>query len=106
MEPIVERIFEITGGGEVRLRLFSPQPEPTGDFACEFLPEWPDRRDRRTKIFGLDALQALLLALRHASSRLRASPEGESGRITWCGASDLGLSLPQGWEAPSRDSDE
>ncbi|WP_414159947.1 DUF6968 family protein [Pseudomonas sp. BNK-45] len=52
--------------------------------------EWPDRR-QNLRIFGIDAIQALLLAMQGARYELVGSPENAAGELTWLGERDFGL---------------
>ncbi|MDP1736912.1 MAG: hypothetical protein Q8L23_05670 [Caulobacter sp.] len=92
MTAIAERTFDVVDGGEIRVRVFQPEFRPTGDFGCEIEIAWPEPREptRRT-IYGIDALQALQLALRHLPALLEGSPESKAGRIRFQGSSELGL---------------
>lgn len=95
MAMIAERTFEVVDGGEIRVSVFQPELNPTGDFGCEIEVAWPDQRaPTRRAIYGIDALQALQLALRHIPAVLEGSPEGKAGRIRFAGSSELGL-FPQ-----------
>lgn len=96
MIQIAERTFDVVGGGAIRARIFQPELKPTRDFGCEIEIAWPEPREptRRT-IYGIDALQALQLALRHLPALLEGSPEGRAGRIRFHGSSELGLFPPR-----------
>jgi hypothetical protein len=52
------------------------RPEPFGqDFSCWFEIDWPHRERSRARTFGVDAVQALLLAMEGVCFMLyRASP--------------------------------
>ncbi len=85
---IAERVFELDGRQRaVRVRIRKPRRDPgTGDHWCTFevsgLTEAMD-----FKVWGVDSLQALQLAIRAAGELLR-----EKGHeLTWCGDQDLGF---------------
>jgi hypothetical protein len=88
-DVFVERRFELAGH-EVVLRFGRPVLAPTRDYRCQIWIEWPDRGET-TSIYGIDAVQALLLAMRHAHSKLLDSAEYRSGQLTYLGGRDLGL---------------
>lgn len=52
------------------------------DWSCAFSIEWPDRTSER-KIFGIDAIQSLELALRMIGTELYASGYHRAGRLMW-----------------------
>ncbi len=71
--PIAVRRFTVAGepGREVVLTLGKPRPS-LGDWACSVLIEGLPRA-RRRRVHGVDALQALQLAMQHARAELDAS---------------------------------
>jgi hypothetical protein len=85
----VERRLELRGGGEVIVRFFHPEPREV-DYGCCYQIIWPDR-GRRFQIYGIDAVQALVLAMQVAHAELLSSPESKDGRLLWLGDRDLGL---------------
>jgi hypothetical protein len=95
LDPVVERTFErhtASGVSEVRLVLGRPAPDPAdgGDWRCRVvITGLPDPVDRHA--YGIDALQALALAIEMAAADLRYArlPAGE--RVTFLGGPDLGL---------------
>ena len=90
-EIIAERSYELQSGGNVVLRLFRPE-KIDADWSCGYDIIWPDRQDRLA-VFGIDAVQSLLLAMTVVHATLLASPESKSGDLTWLGEPDLGLPL-------------
>jgi uncharacterized protein DUF6968 len=89
----IERQFEL-GEARVVLRLFVPEPSDK-DYGCEYSIVWPDREQRR-RIFGIDAVQALLLAMQMAHVDLLLSPESKAGQLTWLEERDFGLPFSPG----------
>jgi hypothetical protein len=93
-EPaFVEREFELDGGG-LLVRFFSPTKAPGGEFQGRYSIGWPDREIRR-HAYGLDGIQALMLAMRSVHAGLIESEAYKAGRLTWCDQADL--DLPSGW---------
>jgi len=89
MTAFIERKFALRNGKEVILRLFAPQPGDM-DWECETELTWPDRQIRR-KLFGIDGIQALLIAMHLAQVELQDSPEYAAGELTWLEQNRLGL---------------
>ncbi len=54
---------------------------------------WPDGI-RKSYAFGVDSVQALTLAMQKAHVDLLASPQSESGLLTWLGMREFHLPLP------------
>jgi len=71
----------------VVVRIGRPLPE-AGDYRCEYEIEGLSAA-RSLHIRGVDAVQALWLALVGAGVALRSSDEGEAGRIRFRGEADL-----------------
>src|SRR5579875_3274989 len=67
--PFIERRFELLDE-EVVLHFNRPFLAPTRDYRCDWRVRWPDR-DESSYAHGIDAIQALLLAMRSAHSRLK-----------------------------------
>jgi hypothetical protein len=72
-----------SGDGEktVAIRVFSPTPSGS-DWGCRYEIDWPDRQ-RAFTIHGLDAMQALILALNMIAAEIYASPYHSSGGLFW-----------------------
>jgi len=85
---IAERVLELEGRPRaVRVRVRKPRRDPkTGDHWCTF--EVSGLAEAMSfKVWGIDSLQALQLAVRAAGELLR-----EKGHaLTWCGDQDLGF---------------
>ncbi len=88
----IERRFDLHGEGDVVVRWFRPEPDQA-DFRCDYQIVWPDR-ERNSHAFGIDVVQALILAMQKAHVELLASPEYKAGMLRWLGERDLGLPLP------------
>jgi hypothetical protein len=91
----VERRLELNSIGEVTVQFFRPEPDDRA-YRCAYQIKWPDR-ERRSFGAGIDAVQALILAMCKAHVELLVSPEGRAGMLTWSGTRDLGLPLPDGF---------
>ncbi len=88
----VERQFELGDGATVVLRFLRPEPDGN-DYRCDYKIVWPDR-ERSAYAMGVDAVQALLLAMQRAHMDLLVSPERKAGSLLYLGERDLGLPLP------------
>jgi hypothetical protein len=62
----------------------------TRDWSCVFRIEWPHRPEMKRKIFGIDSVQALELAMRHAAVELYTA---EPAVYRWEPDDILGLPL-------------
>jgi len=92
IDMFVEREFEVDGiEGTLKLRLGKPQPDPRIDWYCEY--QIVGVSDEKIyKAYGVDSMQALLLALNAAKALLELYARGEY-KITWLGQDDFGLSM-------------
>jgi hypothetical protein len=95
METVfIERRLELREGGEVIIRFFLPVPGDV-DYSCRYRITWPDR-EREFQIFGIDGVQALLLAMQAVHADLLSSSEGKAGELRWLGDRDLDLPMASG----------
>jgi hypothetical protein len=88
-QPFAERQFEL-GADTVTIRFNAPTLQPTGEFKCRYVIEWPDRIVRRA-VYGIDGIQALMLAMSVVHSELVISEEYKSGRLTYLEGRDFDL---------------
>jgi hypothetical protein len=91
---LLERVFSGTGGCLVNVKVAVPTktPDVADEWTCEYqIDGLGDGKTR--KAFGVDGIQALLLALTYVSTKLYTSPDYESGELAWDGGlpGDLGL---------------
>ena len=97
-EVLAEREYEATdinGGAPrkvvLRIGMPRPDPQPGGDWVCPVQVVGMGDDDV-LEVPGVDAVQALHLAMAMAGVRLTYPPKGTT--ITWLGGPDLGLPLP------------
>ena len=100
----VVRRFERDDGVAV-LEVERPNPYPddrydidnaNAPWRCNFTIRFPDGETLNDHIVGIDGIQAMLLALRHAAFRLTHVADGTPAKrpqIRWLGEDDLGLTL-------------
>lgn len=86
---IASRVFELGQSGHVEISFFAPVADGN-DWRCDYRIEWPDRT-RSYRAFGVDSVQALLLAMKSVQAELTNAPETLAEGLTWLGAADLGL---------------
>ncbi len=93
---VAERYFEARKGDaeeyEVILRIGAPvrDSRPEGDWYCPY-QILGVQQSRISEAYGVDALQALLLALEKAKSELAFSARVNGFRLTWLDQEDWGL---------------
>jgi hypothetical protein len=95
---VLRREFELLNGSSFGAEWAEPQPDGNGDFRCAYSFNLGGR-NRSSYAIGVDAVQAVMLALMKAHVELLASPEGRRQEITWLGGTELGLPLPNGTSA-------
>lgn len=78
---------------EIPVRVFAPAPDD-GAWWCRFTIGWPDGELAR-KAGGIDAIQALDLALKMIGANLYTSDLHEAGRLVW-----LEAGRPYGFPVP------
>ena len=97
-DSFIERSFELDGQ-DLACRFFRPETEGQS-FSCRYQINWPERRVER-KAFGVDGVQALLLAMQAVHADLLSSQPYKEGRLTSYGEPWLGLpSMPGYAEIP------
>jgi hypothetical protein len=95
LEVIAEREFDLAHGGTEQVVLLRigkpvPDPEPGGDWACPIQLIGLDD-DSVQLAYGVDSLQAVLLAIQLAGVLLERGPHAGE-KLSWLGQTDLGLS--------------
>lgn len=69
------------GDTEIPIRIFAPEPQEV-DWSCRVEIDWP-RGPFALDAAGVDAVQALELALKLIGAQIYASEYHESGRLEW-----------------------
>lgn len=95
-DMLAEREYEVqdTVGGAARkvvLRIGQPRRDPHGDWMCPIQVVGLDY-DNVMEVNGIDAVQALYLAMQIAGAKLTYPPRGVT--VTWKGERNVGLPLP------------
>ncbi len=90
--PIAVRRLAVVDepGREIVVSIGKPTPDPDGDWMCPFLVEGLDGA-RRQAARGLDALQALLMAVEGA----RVTLAGSGLRLAWQGGEPGDTGIPR-----------
>jgi hypothetical protein len=81
---IASRILRLRRGGvqdEVPIQIFAPRPDGRA-WSCQYEIGWPGGARRRS-IFGLDGVQALLLAFEAIGAEIYTSDHHASGQLLW-----------------------
>jgi hypothetical protein len=65
----------------IAVRLHAPV-QASKDWSCTYVIDWPDGL-RRFTVYGIDAVQALLLASKSVGSELYASKNHADGSLVW-----------------------
>ena len=96
MSDFLTRTIDKANGEKVEIRIGVPIQEVggNGDWMCSYQIEGIG--DGRSRVsMGVDAIQALSLAMIYVSTSLYYSKEYEEGKITWYGGMSIGdLGLP------------
>lgn len=96
---IAERTYQLrtpAGNRAVTIRIGRPVPDPKpgGDWICPVEFRGAPRGTLPTRaqpIHGVDALQAVSLAIGYAQQELAGLQRRSRGALTWLGSRDLGL---------------
>lgn len=97
VDVIAERTLEATDPGsgatrEIRVRIGRPYADSDEDWICPVQILGIGNEEVAT-VYGVDAIQALTLALQKAGSDLSAVARGNL-QVRWLEGSDLGFPLP------------
>jgi len=94
IDPVIAtRILE-SGGQTVRVSIGMPRPDDiSNNYFCPIEIVGPITNSR-TLVGGVDAVQALWLALEMAGMQLLITEERKAGKLTWLDHLDLGFPLP------------
>ncbi|MDP2409032.1 MAG: hypothetical protein Q8M26_01970 [Pseudolabrys sp.] len=69
------------GAVEIPVRIFAPEKAAV-DWICRFEIDWPSEKAERWGA-GIDAMQALLIALQMIGAEVYASKHHRSGQLEW-----------------------
>jgi hypothetical protein len=82
--PIATRTLTLrrtSGDVEIPIRIFAPE-QKAGDWSCQFEIAWPDGTWTMAA-GGVDAVQALHIALQLVGAQIYASDHHASGKLMW-----------------------
>ncbi len=101
-EPFVSRNYRVDGH-EVECRFFTPDPD-SGDYRCRYEIDIPNK-PIAGRAYGIDQVQALLLAMQKAHIDLLLLRDKSGRRIEWLDQENLGLPINDGLRdlAPEND---
>ena len=87
---IASRLLTLDVNGKTQrteIRIFAPERGQHGDWSCRYEVDWPDGTYRKD-IWGLDPVQALVLALQEIGDDIYCSEYHRAGTIRWEKAGD------------------
>ena len=87
----VARTFEV-GGKQILCRFLRPVLDE-GDYRCDIEIDWPEPGTSK-HAYGVDEVQALLLAMQRVHLDLLAARENRGTDVAWFGDLSLGLPIP------------
>jgi hypothetical protein len=99
-DPFVERTY-LLDGTELTCRFYRPVPDGQ-DFSCRYEIAWPDG-PRSRRIWGVDSIQSLLLAMQSLHGDLLLHRERDGIDVRWLDGNELGLPPMGENTAASRD---
>ena len=91
-ETFVERVFKIDGQN-VECRFYRPARDGT-DFLCRYTIDLPGK-PRESHGYGVDAIQALLLAMKKAHVEMLVLRDKKGHRVEWLDDANLGLPIDE-----------
>lgn len=93
---IATREFELAGDplGQVLVEILEPHPDGA-NWRCDFRVTGLDQGAFSFYAMGVDAAQALFLAMQNIASILYTTDEYKAGHLTWLGQGNLGLPTPE-----------
>lgn len=101
-EPFITRVFKVDGRN-VECRFFQPQ-EDRDDYLCRYIIDFPDQ-PKISQGYGVDAVQALLLAMKKAHLELLVYRDKTGRRVEWLDKENLGLPLSENVQDLSPNND-
>jgi|SRR5579872_4461497 len=90
---LATRTLELQGKPSVIVELSVPVPHGD-DFECSYKIQGLGAEETKCA-FGVDGLQALLLAMQRIGIDLYTSEAFQSGQLRWLGQPDLGFPVPE-----------
>jgi hypothetical protein len=91
--PFIVREFEVDGKS-VECRFFQPE-EYKVDYVCRYEIDWPNNVVT-SQSYGVDQVQALLLAMQKAHVELLLARSKKGLRVEWLEEENLGLPIASG----------
>jgi hypothetical protein len=83
------------GDIDIPIRIFAPEKLEI-DWVCRFDIDWPDEKLTRIAV-GIDAIQALELALKLIGAQIYTSDYHQAGKLEWFGRGQgYGFPVPNG----------
>ena len=82
---VASRTLKLKADGaivDVAVELFAPVRESNGAWKCDYTIGWPDGLSRKST-FGVDSMQALILALQMIGTELHTSEAHEAVALFW-----------------------
>lgn len=89
-KPSIVRVFTIDGD-DVECRFFTPEHDQ-GDYRCRYEIDLPNK-PIASEGYGVDQVQALLLAMQKAHVELLVMREKLKRSVKWLGDENLGLPI-------------
>jgi Domain of unknown function (DUF6968) len=65
---------------KIPIRIFAPEIEKPGVCGCRYEVDWPDKKSVKT-IYGIDSVQALVLALQTIGAEIYSSNYHKAGQL-------------------------
>lgn len=100
--PILSRHFTVDGS-PVECRFFLPDYDGQ-DYACRYEIIWPDK-PRSRRVYGVDGVQALLLAMQGAHLDLLLARQDKGMDVQWLDGPNLGLPISRALRDMDPDGD-
>jgi hypothetical protein len=92
---VAERILEwrgAQGAKPIHVKIFVPQ-RTNQAWTCTYAIDWPDGEKEKTAS-GIDAMQALMIALQMIGSEIYTSRYQKDGSVTFAGSNGCGFPVP------------
>jgi hypothetical protein len=76
------RLLNASGDVKIAVRIFAPELEADGAWACRYEVDWPDQKTAKTT-YGFDSMQSLVLALQMIGAEIYSSSYHDQGMLFW-----------------------